>query len=139
MTQINSDAETLYWFLCEGVPYFITNSMQILGIAVVMVTIHPGLALSVLIPLPVIGGVYIATLRLFRRLYAENHSHHSRFNAAVSDVLGGMRVVKAFSREKTEVTRFHEKSKALSKSKLKIDIRNHTVFPLFAPQAYLRD
>ncbi len=130
ITQINSDAETLYWFFCEGVPYFFINVFQIIGIAVVMLSIHVPLTLVIMIPIPLMFLGYYFALKLFRRLHAENHTRRSRFNSVLSDVLGGMRIVKAFSREETEIARFEEKSRALSASKLEIDLKNHTIFPL---------
>ena len=130
ITQINSDAETLYWFFCEGVPYFFVNVFQIIGIVIVMLSVHVPLTLIILIPVPLMFLGYFFTLKMFRRLYAENHTHRSRFNSVLSDVLGGMRIVKAFSREETEIGRFAEKSYALGNSKLEIDIKNHTIFPL---------
>lgn len=130
ITQINSDAETLYWFFCDGVPYFLTNVLQMLAIAVVMLSIHPLLALVVLIPIPLLFLGYWLVLRMFRRLHAENHTHRSHFNSILSDVLGGMRIVKAFSRENEEIARFDEKSRNLYSSQLAIDIRHHTIFPL---------
>ncbi|MBE6713436.1 MAG: ABC transporter ATP-binding protein [Ruminococcaceae bacterium] len=130
ITQINSDAETLYWFFCDGVPYFLTNVIQMIGITVVMFTIHVPLTILILIPIPLMFLGYFLALRLFRRLHAENHAHRSRFNGVLSDVLGGMRIVKAFSREQQEIRRFDDKSRRLADSKLEIDVKNHTIFPL---------
>ncbi|MBR4287822.1 MAG: ABC transporter ATP-binding protein, partial [Clostridia bacterium] len=130
ITQINSDAETLYWFFCDGIPYLLTNVLQMLVIAIVMFSIHPLLTLVVLVPIPLLFLGYVLVLRMFRRLHAENHTHRSRFNSVLSDVLGGMRIVKAFSRENEEIARFDQKSQNLYSSKLAIDIRHHTIFPL---------
>ncbi len=130
ITQINSDAETLYWFFCDGIPYFLTNVLQMLAIGIVMLSIHPLLTLVVLVPIPLLFIGYWLVLRMFRRLHAENHTHRSRFNSVLSDVLGGMRIVKAFSRENEEIARFDEKSRNLYSSKLAIDIRHHTIFPI---------
>ncbi len=130
ITQINSDAETLYWFFCDGVPYFMTNLIQMIGITVVMFSIHLPLTVLILIPIPLMFSGYFLALRMFRRLHAENHTHRSRFNGILSDVLGGMRIVKAFSREEQEIQRFDDKSRRLSASKLEIDVKNHTIFPL---------
>lgn len=130
ITQINSDAETLYWFFCDGVPYFLTNVIQMIGIAIVMFSIHLPLTILILIPIPLMFSGYFLALRMFRRLHAENHTHRSRFNGILSDVLGGMRIVKAFSREEQEIARFDDKSRRLSASKLEIDVKNHTIFPL---------
>ncbi len=130
ITQINSDAETLYWFFCDGVPYFLTNVIQMVGIMAVMFTINVPLTLLILIPIPFVFVGYYLTLRMFRRLHAEMHTHRSRFNGVLSDVLSGMRIVKAFSREEAEVARFHRNSTALSRTNFRVNVRNSTIFPL---------
>ncbi len=130
MTQINSDAETLYWFFCDGVPYFLTNILQIVGITVVMLFTNPVLTLVVWIPLPLVFIGYWLVLKLFRRLHAEQHIHASRFNSVISDVLNGMRIVKAFSREKTEIGRFNGRLQDLARTNLGISLRRHTFFPI---------
>ncbi|MBQ4037175.1 MAG: ABC transporter ATP-binding protein [Clostridia bacterium] len=130
ITQVNSDAETLYWFFCDGVPYFLTNLLQMIGVGVVMLSVNPILTLVIVLPIPFVFVGYYLVLRLFRRLQAENHTRRSRFNGVLSDVLGGMRVVKAFSREETEIGRFDKTSRELAASRLEIDTKNHVIFPL---------
>ena len=49
ITQINSDAESLYWFFCDGVPYFLTNIVQIVGVIAVMLMTNPLLTLIVVL------------------------------------------------------------------------------------------
>lgn len=36
MTQINNDANTIYWFFCDGFPYLVTNLVQLVGVMVIM-------------------------------------------------------------------------------------------------------
>ncbi|MBQ3865274.1 MAG: ATP-binding cassette domain-containing protein [Clostridia bacterium] len=130
MTQINTDAETLYWFFCDGVPYFLTNILQILGIAVVMLTIQPLLTLAIFLPLPLLFLGYYLVLRHLKKLHAENYNHKSRFNSILSDVLGGMRIVKAFSRERSEIARFGSAAGDLTDSNVEIGVTTHTLMPL---------
>lgn len=130
MTQINNDATTLYWFFCDGVPYFLTNIIQIIGIGVLMLTINPRLTMLIFIPLPLLLLAYRVVLRLFKKMHAENYTHHSKFNSILSDVLGGMRIVKAFSREETEIARFNRSSSRLADSNLEIAVKKNTLFPL---------
>ncbi len=130
ITQINSDAETLYNFFCNGLPYFFTNVLQIVGVLAVMFFTNPFLTLLVIIPIPFVVLGSWGVMKMFRRLHAENHTHRSRFNGILSDVLDGMRIVKSFSREETEVARFDEKNDALAASNLRISIRQNSIFPL---------
>lgn len=36
MTQVNNDATTIYWFFCDGFPYFVTNLLQLVVVLVIM-------------------------------------------------------------------------------------------------------
>ncbi len=130
MTQINTDAETLYVFFCDALPYFITNALQIVAIAVVMSVVQPVLTLSIFLPLPLLFFGYYLVLRYLKKLHAENFNYRSRFQSILSDVLGGMRIVKAFSREKTEVERFDGASRTLAASNVRISITSRTFMPL---------
>lgn len=130
ITQINSDAETLYNFFCNGLPYFLTNMLQIVAVLAVMIWESPLLSLLVLAPIPLVLLGSWFSMKMFRRLHAENHTRRSQFNGILSDVLEGMRIVKSFSREETEIMRFDEKNDSLAASSLKIQYRQHSVFPL---------
>ncbi len=130
MTQVNSDAETLYWFFCDGVPYFITNMIKLLGVCVTMLILEWRLALAILVPLPLMIWGYRVVMRGFSRLHAKHYAKSRRFNSTVSDVLTGFRVVKAFAKEASEVDKFDRKSKGFSDALLSLTLRSNTVFPI---------
>lgn len=130
MTQINTDAETLYTFFCDGLPYFLINGLQLAGVAAVMFVTSPLLSLVIFVPLPVIFIGYYFAMKHLKKLHAENYNIKSRFNSILADVLGGMRIVKAFSREREEVKRFGTAAKALRTSNVQIAVSTHTVMPL---------
>ncbi len=129
LTQINTDAETLYTFFCDGLPFFLTNALQLAGVSVVMFITQPVLTLVVFVPLPVVFLGYLFAMRRLKKLHAENYNIHSRFTSIVSDVLGGMRVVKAFSREKEEVKRFDGAARDMSASNVRIANSSRTIMP----------
>lgn len=103
MSQVNGDAQTIYTFFCDGVPYFLMNVVQIAVLAVIMFIFNPLLAFISLVTLP----FFVVTVRfVFKRLgnlHAKRYSSSRSMNSALGDILGGMRVVKAFSREKNEI------------------------------------
>ncbi len=112
MTQINSDATEIYWFFCDGFPYLLTNSIQLIAVMVVMLTMDPLLTLFTFITVPVFFIVFKVTFTLFSKLHARSYSKRRSFNSLISDVLNGMRVVKSFSREDEEMDRFQRRSRA---------------------------
>lgn len=130
MTRINNDANTLYWFFCDGFPYFVTNICQFIGIAALMFVMSPLLTFLTFIPIPLFVVFYSLILKFFRKLHAKSYSKSRAFNAVISDVLSGMRIVKVFAREKAEIKRFDAKNRANSDAKTTLSIAQNSVFPL---------
>ncbi|MBE6550857.1 MAG: ABC transporter ATP-binding protein [Ruminococcaceae bacterium] len=130
MTQINSDATSIYWFFCDGFPYFCMNIIKLVGIIILLFTIDVKLTLLTLVPIPLFALAYKLVLNVFKKLHARNYSKRRSVMSIVSDVLSGIRVVKAFSRESTEIARFDKRNVSFAESSLKISKVENTVFPL---------
>ncbi len=128
MTQINSDANTIYWFFCDGFPYLVTNVVQLTAVVVVMIIMDPLLTLFTFIALPVFFFAFRITNTLFSKLYARSYSKRRSFNSLISDVLNGMRVVKSFSREDEEMKRFRRRSEAQAESQLEISVSSTWIY-----------
>lgn len=130
MTQVNNDANTIYWFFCDGFPYLVTNVFTIVFVMALMLALNPLLTLYTFITIPVFVGLFKVIFKLFDKLYAKSYTRNRSFNSFISDVLTGVRVVKAFSREKDEVNRFEDKNQSATEADLKIGITNSYTFPL---------
>ncbi len=137
MTQVSQDANTIYTFFCDGVPYFIINAVQVLVLAVLLFTINPLLAALSLCTVP----VFFLTMRwLFRnqsKLHARRYSGSRRMNSFLADVLSGMRVVKAFSREKEEISRFDKSNTGLAGAEQNLSVFNNYAWPITGVILYL--
>ena len=116
MTQINQDSRSLYWFFVDGIPYFVTNIVQFVAIVIILFTMNWQVSLIVMIPIPIFIAVRRSLHRLGRKIHARNYSRSRSFNAYVSDILSGNRVVKAFSHEEIEHERFNKRSYAYADS-----------------------
>ena len=116
MTQINEDSNTIYEFFCDGIPYLVVNLVQVAVLVVLLLTIQPLLALFALLPVPLFFVLMRAMFRRERRLHAKRFAGSSRLSGFLADVLSGMRVVKAFSQEKSEIRRFTGYSRTLADS-----------------------
>lgn len=130
MTQVNNDATTIYWFFCDGFPYLVTNILQISIILVLMLFMDPMLTLYTFISIPLFIVTYRIVFKMFGKLWSRSYSRHRSFNSLISDVLSGMRVVKAFSREGDEVGRFERRNVAAADAGLKINVTANKLFPL---------
>lgn len=130
MTQINNDANTIYWFFCDGFPYLVTNLIQLLGVMVIMLFTNPLLTLYTFITVPVFFLLYRSVFVLFKKLHAKSYSKKRSMNSLISDVLNGMRVVKSFAREDLEVKRFDARSQATADADTEVSVTASRTFPL---------
>lgn len=137
MTQVNQDANTIYTFFCDSVPYLIVNAVQVAVLVVLLFLLHPVLAACVLITVPVFVLLLRWMYRRKRKLHAKYYSGSRRLNGFLADVLSGARVVKAFSKEKEEVARFGTYNQRLANDEKKLAIFNHYAGPAAGMILYL--
>jgi ATP-binding cassette subfamily B protein len=71
------------------------------------------------------------------KLHAKNYSGSRKLNSQLSDVLTGMRVVKAFSRERAETERFEATSRRAAGYQKNLSVFNNYVYPSLGLILYL--
>ena len=130
MTQVNEDANTIYGFFCDGVPYMIVSLAEIIVLIVLLFCISPLLALLALITAPIFLYMMKWLFRNERKLHAKRYSASKQMSSFLADVLSGIRVVKAFSREKAEVKRFETRNKNLAESNKRVTLFSNYARPL---------
>lgn len=130
MTQVNEDANTLYTFFCDGVPYLIVNAVQVIALTVIVFMMNPMLALISLASVPVFLLLLRWIFRKSRLLHRKRYSGSKQMRSFLADVLSGMRVVKAFSREEAEVKRFSGYNATLAQSNKKLALFGNYAHPV---------
>ncbi len=114
MNQVNGDANTIYWFFVDGLPYIVIDVVHTVVVAVIMFTINWKLALISICAAPlVILGMKLIFGHM-NKLHAKNYSANRSLNGMLTDVLGGVRVVKAFARENEEKRRFDVRNRKVA-------------------------
>ena len=108
MNRVNRDANNIYWFFVDGLPYVVVNLFTFTGIITLMCMLSFKLALICIIILPVAIGFFRMLWSIFRRFHHRIWVYSSQLNSMVSDSVNGQRVIKAFAREDTEAVRFAE-------------------------------
>lgn len=116
MTQVNEDSNTIYEFFCDRVPYFVINAVQVAVLTVLLFWIQPILAALALATVPIFFLLMRWLFKNEKKLHAKRYSGSKSLNSFLADVFSGMRVVKAFSREKNEIDRFSVRSRSLARS-----------------------
>ncbi len=129
MNQVNNDANTIYWFFCDGFPWFLINVVQIIALVIIMFVLNPLLAVLSLITLPLFVVLVKFIFTKDDKLHAKRYSSSRAMNGALSDVLGGIRVVKAFSKEKNEVVRFNRYSSRLAQNEKNLSDFQNLAYP----------
>ncbi len=137
MTQVNEDSNTIYYFFCDGIPYFLINVVQVAVISVILFVENPLLALCSLITVPLFFLIILKSYRKEMKLHAKNYSGSRKLNSQLSDVLQGMRVVKAFSRERAETERFYGTNKRSAQYRKNLSVFNNYVYPSLGLILYL--
>jgi ATP-binding cassette subfamily B protein len=129
MSLVTQDTDRLHMFLVEGLPYLVTNSLMLLGIVGVLLSINWQLTLVILIPTPALfigGGLF---WRRMRRLFHRWWQRWSSFSAELNESLTGIRVTKAFAQEEAEIRKFDRHNEDLLRAGV---VADGTWFGFFA-------
>lgn len=110
MSRITNDADHLWDFLTDGIPWFMTTLLAIVGTSSVLFSMNAQLAAILLAP-----GIFVFFLNRWfrpkaRRRWQQVWHRISKMYAALGTTLSGIRVVKAFAQEDRERARFRERN-----------------------------
>ena len=137
MTQINEDANTIYSFFCDGVPYMLINIVQVIVLSILLFVMQPMLALLSLITVPAFLLFIKWMYRRQRMYHARRFSASKQMNSFLADVFSGMRVVKAFSKEDVEIARFTGRNQNLAAGERKLALFSNYAWPVAHQLLYL--
>jgi ATP-binding cassette, subfamily B, bacterial len=117
--RIQNDATSMQKIAVEGIVPLITSALTLAAMVFVTIQINWRLAVIALSVSPV---VFLVSRRYRRRLRKQSHNVkkiESAAMAVVHEVLGALRVVKAFSQEERENERFSQKSNEGMKARVR--------------------
>ncbi len=137
MNQVYHDSNRIYWFFTDGLPYFTINILQLVVVTCIMLVFNPLLTLLALGFTPLVLFLIGKLFRKSRKLHHRRYLKSSSMNSLLSDLLTGIRVVKTFSREKSEAERFSRASRGLANAEMKRSKFGTTAYPLVHTVVYL--
>ncbi|MBI3910390.1 MAG: ABC transporter ATP-binding protein [Armatimonadetes bacterium] len=111
MDRVTSDTTTLQVFMTDAMQRTVINALTLVIIAVYMFSMSPLLALLSLIPAPIVCLMSARFMKRTHTIWHWAYRRRSRLFALLSNVLPGVRVVKAFTQEGREHVRFDERSR----------------------------
>ena len=122
MSRVTRDAGRLQEFLVEGLPYLIISALTIIGILGILFWMHWMLALLILVPIPFMIGWGVVFWKRMRFYFNKWDQAWSDIMATVSEVLSGIRVVKAFAQEAREIAAFGIRNKKIRQLGIRTEI-----------------
>jgi len=126
MNRVAYDTEVLHSLVQHLTGGFLLQILQLLAVGVMLFTLNASLALLTLIPMPF---VLLGSWFFWKYVYPKYHRYWdsaSKQAGALTGMLGGIRVVKAFAQEKREHERFKDFSNYLRNSRLSVETSTAT-------------
>lgn len=126
MSRVSYDTEAMHTFMYQISGGFFLQLLQLVAIGVMLFVLNAKLAILTLLPMPL---VLIASWFYCRYLYVRHHKYWDAVGhqaTALTSLLSGIRVVKSFTQEPREQSRFSTTSERLRESRLGLDLANAT-------------
>ena len=120
MTRISSDVDVIRMFSSNGLSLLLRALLMIIGSAVMIVLTDWQLSLIMFACLAVAGVIIWNFMRVARPLFTIVQQKLATLNTAVQEDLAGIRVVKAFVRERYEIERFEAHSHSYMDENIKV-------------------
>lgn len=108
MSRITQDVGRLRDFIANGLPEVISGSLKIIFIAIIMFAKNWQLALWALIPIPCLIFFTLFFGHKMSKVFRVLWKRYANISTLLASTIPGVRVVKAFARERHEVSRFNE-------------------------------
>jgi len=120
ITRVIDDVTAMERVLIDGVEQGIVGILQIIGVGVFLFWLNAKLAAWMLLPMPVLfaGVIWYTMTARFR--YRDQRRAASAMNSLLLDNLQGIRQIKSYAREETELDRFSKSAKLVGETQLVI-------------------
>jgi len=132
VTRLTNDVESINEVFSNILVQLFRNTIKIIGLAIVMLSLNYRMALYSFILLPLVMVMTILFRTLSRKAYQQVRTRLTNLNTYLSEHLGGMKVIQLFGREKAKYEEFREKNQDLYQA----GVREMMVFGLFRPGIY---
>ena len=120
ITRVIDDVTAMERVLIDGVEQGLISILQILGVGIYLFSLNAHLAVWMLLPIPILfAGVTWYTFTA-RGRYREQRKAASAMNSLLLDNLQGVRQIKSYAREETELDRFSTSAKLVGETQLVI-------------------
>lgn len=129
--RVSGDCDNISRFLSHSVAQIIESAILVIAAGALMVAINPLLALIIIIPAPVVVMVFRKVMHFTHRLYHNQWKLDSESGTRLYDVFQGIRVVKVFGMEDSEIKKYNTVIKKLAV----VSEKNEVIWSLVMPYA----
>jgi ATP-binding cassette subfamily B protein len=127
-SRVTQDTDRVWGFLVDGMPYFVTNGLMLLGITSFLFYTNWKLTLFILTPLPFVVIISVIFWKPVSQMFYKVGQKWARFHMHLNESLSGIRVVKAFAREDQEYAKFQTRNIELRDAGMAADTKWITIF-----------
>ncbi len=129
ISRLTNDVEAIDQLVTDGVTSLVQNTLTLVGTAILLFILDWRLALATLLVIPFMS---IATV-IFRvrsaRAYAAVRERLGLLTATLAEDIAGMRIVQAFTRERTNIQNFRNVAERYRDSNMQTVVLNGLYFP----------
>ena len=129
MTRLEQDASDIALLFHIILPSAIHGGVFLVGSLIAMVALDWQLALAVLLPFPILFAVFRRIFPEVDSLYERMFRAEANLRSVTSDSLTGIRVVRAFGRQRREMARFAQPNRTAARLGFRADAMMGTIRP----------
>ncbi len=119
VTRLTADVNQVQNGLNMFLRLFLRSPFIVFGSVVMAFTINSEMALIFAVIIPILFVIVFGIMKITRQMYADSQKRLDKVTQATRENLDGVRVVRAFGREKTEQKLFEDVNTALAKAQRK--------------------
>jgi ATP-binding cassette, subfamily B, multidrug efflux pump len=120
MIRATDDVEKVRLFIGQGLLQAVGAFVLLIGTLIILLTTNPQLTLVVLPILPLALIIFMVFGAISQPLFVKVQQRISALNTVLQENLAGIKVVKAFTREKSEEQKFSDAASALMKQQVAV-------------------
>ena len=133
VTRLTNDVEAINEVFSNILVKLFKNVVKMIGLAVIMISLNPRMALYSFLLLPVVAALTLLFRMISRKAYRQVRTRLTALNTFLSEHLSGMKIIRIFGREEKKFQEFEASNNSLYRA----SFREMMVFAVFRPAIYL--
>src|SRR5437016_1825384 len=129
ISRLTNDVEALDQLVTDGVTTLVQSTLTLVGTAILLFVLDWRLALATLLVIPFMSVATVVFRTRSARAYSAVRERLGLVTATLAEDIAGMRIVQAFTRERTNMRNFREVSERYRDSNMETVVLNGLYFP----------